>query len=234
MYTPEIQLTADGSHTLFVPHLNEHYHSINGAIQESKHVYIDAGLNQCVKIKPEVLEFGFGTGLNALLTCYEANINNKVTRYTTIEKYPLNDSIYSLLNYEEFLPEDYASIFRKIHGCNWETQVNISPYFSMRKICADFSTFQLDQTYDVVYYDAFAPDKQSEAWSPLIFDRLYDRMNPGGVLTTYCAKGEIRRRMIQAGFEVERIPGPPGKRQMLRAFKASINQLPDIQPQKEY
>ncbi|GHU71458.1 hypothetical protein FACS189413_13190 [Bacteroidia bacterium] len=210
----EIQFTADGSHTLFLPEMNEHYHSVNGAVQESRHVYIEAGFNRCPKSLIHVLEMGFGTGLNALLTALEAEKRRISTLYTALEKYPLPAETTHQLNYDELAPE----IFRKIHATEWETPIPITPFFTLRKIQTDFSAYTYPGCYDVVYYDAFAPDKQTEVWSQSLFDTIYNAMQTSGILTTYCAKGHIRRMMQRAGFAVERIPGPPGKREMLRAF----------------
>ncbi|GHT87828.1 hypothetical protein FACS189474_1670 [Bacteroidia bacterium] len=210
-----LTLTADGSHTLFLPEMGEHYHSVNGAVQESKHVYIDAGLNQCTKNTIHVLEMGFGTGLNALLTALEAEKRKIQVVYTALEKYPLPAEITEALNYSEI----NTRLFRQIHTVEWEKLTPVTPFFSLQKINTDFKAYTYPGGQDVVYYDAFAPDKQADVWSQAIFDALYAAMNPDGILTTYCAKGIIRRMMQQSGFTVERIPGPPGKREMLRARK---------------
>jgi tRNA U34 5-methylaminomethyl-2-thiouridine-forming methyltransferase MnmC len=207
-----IELTADGSPTLFVPELDEHYHSVNGAIQESRHVYIDAGFNQCRKPAVHILEFGFGTGLNALLTAMEAGKREIEVYYTGLEKYPLQQEIIAQLHY----PETDEALFRTIHQTEWNVPVQINPFFKLCKILTDFADFDFSDAYDVVYYDAFAPDKQAEVWSQEIFDKVFSAMNPAGIFTTYCAKGSVRRMLLQAGFTVERIPGPPGKREMLR------------------
>ena len=218
-------ITADGSHTIYVPNLNEHYHSVNGAIQEAKHVYIEAGLNQCTLPAISVLEIGFGTGLDALLTCMEADKRNIQIKYTGIEKHPLPEEIHSQLNYPGYFEGEFIdhtrieTLFRKIHQATWGEWLAITPLFSANKIETDIRTYTLPDAYDVVYYDAFGPDKQPEVWSQEIFDKLFAAMNPEGILTTYCAKGEVRRMLLRAGFSTERIPGPPGKRQMLRAKK---------------
>ncbi len=208
------EITADGSHTLYVPELDEHYHSVNGAIQESMHVYIQAGLNHYTKKEITVLEFGFGTGLNALLTFLEAQKRNLTIRYITLEKYPLLQETVKQLNYAEQM--GVTDIFASLHAASWNESYVISPFFMIKKIAVDFADYTFPDHYDVVYYDAFGPDKQPEVWKQEIFDKLFEKMNPEGVLTTYCAKGEVRRMLQRAGFEVERIPGPPGKREMLR------------------
>jgi len=233
MFNPQLQFTADGSHTLYIPEMEEHYHSVNGAIQESLHVYIEAGLNhyffethrhiEHIDIHIEnksinVLEFGFGTGLNAFLTIIEAEKRNLQINYITIEKYPLPEAITNQLNYAKEFPEKFQAYFSQIHACEWENFARISTHFQIKKIQADFSDFQFEDNYDVIFYDAFAPDKQSDVWSQEIFNKIFQHTNPEGILTTYCAKGNIRRMMQAAGFQTERIPGPPGKREMLRAL----------------
>ncbi|MDR1371442.1 MAG: tRNA (5-methylaminomethyl-2-thiouridine)(34)-methyltransferase MnmD [Dysgonamonadaceae bacterium] len=219
MFNKEIQFTADGSHTLFIPEMDEHYHSVNGAIQESMHVFIDAGLKQCKKEKIQVLELGLGTGLNAFLSCIEADKTGIEIYYTGLEKYPLPVYLAQKLNYQEQFPEDKNSIYLKIHQSEWNFPVKITQNFTLEKIITDFSDYDFPGKYDVVYYDAFAPDKQTSVWTQEIFNKLYTGMESGGILTTYCAKGSVRRMMEEAGLDVERIPGPPGKRQMLRAVK---------------
>jgi len=214
-----IQLTADGSHTLYVPELDEHYHSVNGAVQESQHVYIRAGLNTCAKQKINVLEYGFGTGLNAFLSLIEASDKNLQIDYTTLEKYPLPESITNQLNYAKEFPQKFHIYFKDICNCPWNNLIPITDNFHIKKIQTDFSDFIFEKSYDVVYYDAFAPDKQKDVWSQEIFNKIFNHLNPEGILTTYCAKGVIRRMLQSAGFYVERIPGPPGKREMLRASK---------------
>jgi tRNA U34 5-methylaminomethyl-2-thiouridine-forming methyltransferase MnmC len=216
--TESLIITADGSHTLFLPELDEHYHSVTGAVQESKHVYMEAGLNQCIKNPVHLLEMGFGTGLNALLSALEAAERGIQVIYTALEKYPLPSGITGQLNYAG-LDKD---LFAQIHAIEWGIPVQLTPFFCLQKIHTGFDDYTYPGFYDVVYYDAFAPDKQPEVWSPDLFDRLYVSMHPGGILTTYCAKGTIRRMMLQAGFTVERLPGPPGKREMLRATKTSL------------
>jgi tRNA U34 5-methylaminomethyl-2-thiouridine-forming methyltransferase MnmC len=208
-------ITADGSPTLYVPEMDEHYHSVNGAIREARHVYMDAGLNQCPKTTIRVLEMGFGTGLNAFLTAEEAERRNIQVMYTTLENNPLSDNIVDKLHYAP----GKEALFRKIHRVAWGTFVSVTAHFTLQKIRTDFREFTYSGNYDLIYYDAFAPDKQPEVWSQALFDAIYNATNPAGILTTYCAKGLIRRRMQQAGFSVERLPGPPGKREMLRARK---------------
>ena len=222
-----LETTADGSSTLYVPELDEHYHSMNGAIQESRHVYLDAGFSRYIRTRysineiddkiPQtelhVLEFGFGTGLNAFLTALEAEKQKIKTRYITLEKFPLHREITDQLNYSK----ENRLLFQLIHQSAWGNPVLITPYFVLQKLAVDFVEFDFPDRYDVVYYDAFAPGKQPEVLSRELFDKLFSAMNPGGVITTYCAKGSIRRMMQESGFTVERIPGASGKREMLRA-----------------
>jgi tRNA U34 5-methylaminomethyl-2-thiouridine-forming methyltransferase MnmC len=223
--------TADGSHTLYVPELDEYYHSMNGAVQESQHVYITSGLLHYIhthntvnksggeRQQPEIqlLELGFGTGLNAFLTALEAENRKIKIRYVALEKFPLSQEITSQLNYSTV----NSLLFQNIHKSDWGNSVEISVNFILQKLAIDFADFDFPDRYDVVYYDAFAPGKQPEVWTQELFDKIFKAMNPGGVLTTYCAKGSIRRMMQQAGFIVERIPGALGKREMLRAFSKS-------------
>jgi len=220
---PELEFTADGSHTLFIPELDEHYHSVNGAIQESTHVFIEAGLNKIPKQHISILEIGFGTGLNALLTLLNAQQSDKRIDYVTLEAYPLPGSITSKLNYADKYDPSFQSLFTDLHSSKWEAMVKTTPYFSLKKIKADFTVFNfssLDKPIDLIYFDAFAPDKQPEMWSQPLFDSLYNITAENGILVTYCAKGVVRRMMQQAGYKVERLPGPPGKREMLRATRS--------------
>jgi tRNA U34 5-methylaminomethyl-2-thiouridine-forming methyltransferase MnmC len=217
---PEIELTADGSHTLFIAGLDEHYHSVNGAVQESAHVFLHAGLHHCEKDTVNILEVGFGTGLNAFLTLLDARNTNRKIHYTGLELYPLPKSIIEKLNY----PEKYSildkALYTKLHDVEWNKEVEILPDFYLSKIECDFTRFgftSLQTAFDLIYFDAFAPDKQPEMWTQKIFDSMYSVTVRGGILVTYCAKGAVRRMMQQAGYKTERLPGPPGKREMLRA-----------------
>jgi tRNA U34 5-methylaminomethyl-2-thiouridine-forming methyltransferase MnmC len=211
-----LKLTDDGSHTLFVPLLNEHYHSTHGAIQESQHVYINAGLSYCKKQQINILEIGFGTGLNALLAAIYAENNNLNFNYTTYELYPINSTVVESLNYGKQLNE---AIFSDIHKAVWNTKCKISSGFSLLKIEENITSAVLDTDYDVIFFDAFAPEVQPEMWTEKVFEKIYNTMNMGAVLTTYCAKGVVQRTLKQVGFIIERLPGPPGKREIIRAIK---------------
>ncbi|MBN1951068.1 MAG: tRNA (5-methylaminomethyl-2-thiouridine)(34)-methyltransferase MnmD [Bacteroidales bacterium] len=216
----EIKKTRDGSSTLFVPELNEHYHSVNGAVQESRHVFLRMGLQAVEKDRLRILETGFGTGLNALLTYLAADNRIKI-HYCTLEKYPLGWEKVSAMRYEEFLKLTSAEkeIFRKMHHCKWGQGVAVTEHFSLEKIETNFLDYRSEVPFDLVYFDAFAPDVQPELWTGEVFLQMHEMLLPGGILVTYCAKGEVRRRMVRAGFRVERLPGPPGKREMLRATR---------------
>jgi tRNA U34 5-methylaminomethyl-2-thiouridine-forming methyltransferase MnmC len=214
--------TSDGSHTLFVPRLNEHYHSTFGALTESMHIYLQAGFESLTdKQEVSVFEVGFGTGLNTLLTCLSSVERGVHTTYYTIESDPLEEELTRQLNYSNLIPGKRKSceLFTSIHKATWNQTVKIHPYFSLHKIHASLIGFRPDFAFDLLYYDAFSPDKQSDMWSPDIFRTLFEKMNPGGILVTYCVKGEIKSMLRQAGFEIEKLPGPPGKREMLRGRK---------------
>lgn len=215
----ELQQTADGSHTLYVPEMDEHYHSVNGAIQESTHVFLNAGFRQTDADPLHVLEYGFGTGLNAWLTLLETLRTGRKVVYTTIEKYPLSAEMAGQLNYGRLLDEDRAALFDRLHEAPWNRPVEITDCFTLCKLQADYRDCPIPDVIDLVYYDAFAPDKQPEVWSQTIFDRISNSLVPGGIMVTYCAKGAVRRMWKSAGLQVERLPGPPGKREMLRGVK---------------
>jgi len=212
------KITEDGSHTLYVKELNEHYHSIHGAIAESQHIFIDAAFRACDKQELRVLEIGFGTGLNGLLTIFESLKEKRIVYYHGVEKYPLTMDEALLLNYDSLLVNSGISIL-DFHRKAWEEDYKIAPSFTLRKEKADIRNFKATGLFDVIYFDAFAPDIQPELWSTEIFKKIYNLTAPGGVLTTYSVKGDVRRSLITAGFEVEKIPGPKGKKEILRAWK---------------
>ncbi len=276
-----IEITEDCSHTLYVPELNEHYHSTHGAIQESTHIFIREGLLHRLQIQPSggqepsklqhdpevqqkfspeqtlqpsrtinLLEIGFGTGLNALLTLLEAKKKGINVFYQSLERYPISVEAAQKLNYPAMLNQvekaeeeksnasiqskqkNYVEVelgnntlqelFLRLHTSPWEKAVAITPGFTLLKQQIDFSrpaTFVPERGFDLIYYDAFAPEKQPGMWTQEIFNHLYSLSNQGAILTTYCAKGVVRRMLQSAGFRVERLPGPPGKREILRATK---------------
>ena len=214
----EFRTTLDGSTTLYNGEIDECYHSLFGARNESMHIFITSGLNQCRKRAINVLEVGFGTGLNAFLTALETEKTDININYTTIELYPLPDEIYTKLPYAQTTEE--ATLFEQLHTCNWEQNVPISPNFSITKLQADLCTLTFHNSFDCVFFDAFSPEKQPELWDISIFEKIYQAMNTNGILTTYCAKGIVRRTLQEVGFVVERIAGPTGgKREILRARK---------------
>jgi tRNA U34 5-methylaminomethyl-2-thiouridine-forming methyltransferase MnmC len=222
MNQPDIILTSDGSHTLSVREIHETYHSVHGAISESKHVYLNKGY-KFLQDLPEirVLEIGFGTGLNCLLTALEADRVQVMTYYYALEKFPLSDKIISILNYPDLTGEKGKALFGKIHASPWNSEVWISSHFELKKIEADALT--LDWTtfpgIDLVYFDAFGPDKQPEIWNPHLFRMIFQKMRANAVFVTYCAKGSVRRELERTGLKMERLPGPAGKREMLRGIK---------------
>jgi tRNA U34 5-methylaminomethyl-2-thiouridine-forming methyltransferase MnmC len=216
MYS-ELFITEDGSHTLFVPTIDECYHSTHGAVQESQHIFINSGFKQCDKSEIRVLEIGFGTGLNTFLTLMEAEKTGKKVYYTSLEKYPVEVEQALQLNYVENRFPDLKKEFELLHTSPWNTKVPITSFFLLQKIQADFTIFDLDEMYDVIYFDAFSPEKQPEMWSEALFEKIYSHCNSEAILTTYCSKGIVRRAMQAAGFLVDRLPGPPGKREILRS-----------------
>lgn len=220
---PVIKNTGDGSLTLFLPEMNEQYHSMNGALTESNHVFIDKGFNFHSSKEPVVFEVGFGTGLNSLLTAHQAQVQQRPTFYISIEKFPLDNELIKTLNYGSLIKENGSLLFESIHNCAWNIPVKISSWFTLLKFNNDFITknWLLPQKCDIIYFDAFGPDKQPEMWTGEIFARLFENLSDSGVLVTYSAKGEVRRRLLNAGFYVEKLPGPPGKKEMLRGIKNS-------------
>lgn len=216
----EIVKTTDGSYTLYVPELDETYHSTNGALQESNHVFIEAGLKFSSLKKAAILEVGFGTGLNALTTFKEAEKSNLNIEFTSLEAYPLEWDEVSKLEYtsmEGYL--QYASPFEKMHTCIWGDFTEITANFSLRKLNLKLQEISFENTFDIIYFDAFAPQIQPELWTEEIFTLMYKALKSDGVLVTYCAKGTVKRALKAVGFELQSIPGPPGKREMSRAVK---------------
>ncbi|MBR5612100.1 MAG: tRNA (5-methylaminomethyl-2-thiouridine)(34)-methyltransferase MnmD [Bacteroidaceae bacterium] len=218
----KLEQTADGSYTLYVPELDEHYHSIKGALTESQHIFIDMGLKHSSVNSPKILEIGLGTGLNCILTLLEAEESQRHIHYTGIERYPLNEEIIRKLDYPSMIGNKHEEKYLAIHQTPWEEDIHLSPWFTLHKIEGDFTHYTFENKYDIIYFDAFAPEKQPEMWEQSLFDNLYNVLNEGGILTTYCAKGVVRRMLQTAGFKVERLPGPPGgKREILRATKTN-------------
>lgn len=218
----ELLTTEDGSSTLKSSQFEALYHSKHGAIQESQVVFIEAGLHRQMNRKGliSVLEVGFGTGLNAFLTYLEAQRHHLQITYTGVEAYPIPSALAAQLNYPELLQANAVDqlAFQQMHELK-NVQVPISPQFLFCKAVHTFEAIEVKEAYDVVYYDAFSPSVQPELWELEAFQRMYQAMRPNGVLTTYCAKGAVKRTLKAVGFEIEALPGPIGKREMTRAIK---------------
>lgn len=221
----EIFTTRDGSHSISIPEMNVMYHSIHGALQESMHVFIHTGLHYAREVFPEgpleVLEVGFGTGLNALLTVRESLISHIPIVYTTLEQFPLEMEKAKSLNYPSLMESspDYENYFDRLHASEWEKEVEICRRFVIHKKKTNLLEFSSPSKFHAIYFDAFAPTAQPELWTADVFTRLYDSLSPSGILVTYCSKSVVRRAMEAAGFKVTKPVGPWGKREMIRAIK---------------
>ncbi|AIZ43498.1 tRNA (5-methylaminomethyl-2-thiouridine)(34)-methyltransferase MnmD [Cellulophaga baltica] len=216
----KIITTSDGSTTIQIVDWNEQYHSIHGAIQEAYHVFITKGLSLYKDRAIAILEIGFGTGLNALITYIEAQNFNLKIDYTGVEAYPVSPEEIKQLNYiAQLEAQKFQEEFDKMHTSEWEKSIAISSTFSLLKQQKDFMQITDKAAYDLIYFDAFGARVQPELWTEEIFKIMYAALNNNGVLVTYAAKGSVRRAMLAVGFEVERLDGPPGKREMLRATK---------------
>ncbi|UJP66490.1 tRNA (5-methylaminomethyl-2-thiouridine)(34)-methyltransferase MnmD [Mongoliitalea daihaiensis] len=221
----KIITTEDGSHSLFVPEINETYHSFHGAYRESVHVFMLYGLEAWYMRNPNkfpirIFEVGFGTGLNAWLSLVWAEQYKVPVLYHTIEPFPLQEEIFKQLNYTEVDDSiyHYAPFFQVLHETKWNHGDIVSEYFNMKK---DEVTLEEAVLYpsDVIFYDAFAPNKQPELWTKEMLSKAVDTLNPGGILVTYCAKGQLKRDLKELGLQVETLPGPPGKKEMTRGWK---------------
>lgn len=210
--------TSDNSNTIYSERFKEHYHSINGAIQESNLIFIDSALKQIKKNDISVFELGFGTGLNAFLTLIYSVKNKLNIYYESIELYPVPENIWSQLNYSENL-KNFNDFFA-IHNCKWNSIEKINQNFTLMKIQKALENYnENDRKFDIVYFDAFSPEIQPEMWKQGVFEKMFNLMNSNSILTTYSAKGQVRKNLQNAGFKVERIPGPAGKREITRALK---------------
>ena len=214
-------ITKDGSSSFLNTELNEHYHSTHGAVQESTHVYIEAGLSYFAEKHSQklisILEIGFGTGLNALLSIQFAEKYNLKINYDSIEAFPLSSENYLKLNYSSIIDlKNGEKLFKKLHECDWDMPIEINDSFQLIKLGTSLECFVPYKKYDVIYFDAFAPNVQPELWTRGIFEKMFALLNENGILVTYCAKGEVKRNMKAAGFTVEGLPGPIGKREMTR------------------
>ena len=220
---PELRKTADGSHTLYVKELKEHYHSTYGAITEAMHIFINSALllRQCKSLT--VFEAGFGTGLNCLLTALEAGKRNIKIYYIGVDLFPLDREILSLLNYPQILKGDSSWLWDKIHNASWNQPTTLTDYFYLHKVKTDLALSPIPTglpLFDIIYFDAFAPNVQPEMWESGIFKKISERCNPGAVFSTYSSKGQVRRNLATAGFTMEKLPGPPGKKEILRGIIA--------------
>lgn len=214
-------LTDDGSHTLYSTKFDATYHSTHGAIAESQHVFIQAGLDLVLNNTPDsirILEYGFGTGLNCLLTFDFLRNKNIKVHYTTLELYPIDNELISDLNYTSEISNS-VSIFDALHSASWNEPSVLSKFFTLEKRKVSFTDYIANHPYDLVYYDAFAPSTQAELWDEKMMTHIGNNMVTGGILTTYCAKGSFKRALKSSGFAIESIPGPIGKREMTRATK---------------
>ncbi|NNK80438.1 MAG: tRNA (5-methylaminomethyl-2-thiouridine)(34)-methyltransferase MnmD [Flavobacteriales bacterium] len=215
-----VERTKDGSATLYSKKYNSHYHSTYGAIQESRHVFIGEGMSRCAKSNLKILEVGFGTGLNALLSLSEAIDSGLSIDYHSIELHPLPVEIIKKLDYCcQIGKPQLKETFYSMHEYPWDAIQDIQDNFKLTKYHVGLSESEMPEKIDLVFYDAFGPGSQPELWDVSIFKKIYSKMSTGGVLTTYCSKGDVRRAMISVGFKVEKVPGPPGKREMLVATK---------------
>ncbi|GGG35179.1 hypothetical protein GCM10011344_39970 [Dokdonia pacifica] len=223
----EIIITGDGSKTIHIPEWDEQYHSKHGAIQEAQHVFLNMGLHHYIShplfqkdTTVAILEMGFGTGLNALLTFFDAQKTQTSIQYTGVEAYPISPEEVKAMDYVSLLKEEGAQhIYNQLHTTSWESQQEIAPSFQLTKREQRFEDIIDQDAFDLVYFDAFGARVQPELWGEAIFKKMYTALREKGVLVTYAAKGSVRRAMQAVGFEVERLPGPPGKREMLRATK---------------
>ncbi|OGS74191.1 MAG: SAM-dependent methyltransferase [Flavobacteria bacterium RIFCSPLOWO2_12_FULL_35_11] len=216
----KIMITADGSTTIHITEWDEQYHSKHGAIQEAKHVFIKNGLLLFANRKISVLEIGFGTGLNCFITFLEAPKMNLEIDYVGVEAYPLAAEEVEKMNYVDQLEAtEFSNVFNQMHKQDWEISGKISPEFSLTKRKQFFNEISDENKFDLIYFDAFGARVQPELWTEEIFEKMYKALKPEGVLVTYSAKGSVRRAMLAVGFLVEKLPGPPGKREMLRATK---------------
>lgn len=218
--------TEDGSNSLYVPDLNETYHSFHGALRESRHVFIKEGLAYwhaaTGKSAANILEVGFGTGLNAILTAEYALSQQINIAYDSLEAYPLEAAIISQLNYPDLLQDEaLKKQFSALHASAWDKPIMINPLFTLHKMHQKAEDFEPEaQHYDILFFDAFAPNKQAALWTTTILEKCYKSLGTGGVFVTYCAKGQLKRDLKSIGFEVQTLAGPPGKKEMVRAIKS--------------
>jgi tRNA U34 5-methylaminomethyl-2-thiouridine-forming methyltransferase MnmC len=217
----ELILTADGSKTIYIPEMDENYHSTNGALQEAMHVFIQNGIRTSISNDEiTVFEMGFGTGLNALLTLVEAVNSERRINYIGIEAFPVELELIQEINYEKLVDEQFTASFSLMHSLPWEKKHIIHPNLTFQKIHAKIQDYlPLNTSVDIIFFDAFGPKVQQEVWTIDVLKKMYDMLKPNGILVTYCAMGQMKRDLKSLGFKVEGLPGPPGKREMTRAVK---------------
>ena len=220
----EFITTSDGSHSLYLPHMNETYHSSHGALTESIHIFIEAGLDHYMATHDKkglnVLEVGFGTGLNMLLARRYALKHEVKLMCTSLEPFPLKQDIYENLNYASLFDDEHVkNQFLELHRAEWNKSVALEPLFLLEKREERLEDFQSEPMFDIVFFDAFAPSKQAELWTYKILEKTVGLMASSAVLVTYCARGQFKRDLMALGLEVETLPGPPGKKEMVRATK---------------
>lgn len=216
----EIIKTLDGSTTIRLPEWDECYHSKHGAIQEAKHVFIKNGLSLFQDNFISILEIGFGTGLNAFITFLEGNQKKQKINYVGVEAYPVDANEVLAMNYiKELKADNFTNIFQEMHECDWNRKIEITSDFELIKRKQFFSEIDDQETFEIIYFDAFGYRVQPELWSTEIFQKMYNALKPNGILVTYAARGVVKRSMISVGFTVEKLAGPPGKREMFRAIK---------------
>lgn len=217
----EVIVTADGSKTIFIPEMEENYHSGHGALQEALHVFIEHGLRPLIqKERVTVFEMGFGTGLNALLTMVEAAKTGQQIVYEGIEAFPVDEKMAIEMAYDQQIGSEYSDRFKAMHSVDWNVPHQLTETFNFTKIHQKIEDYTpQNEQFDIVYYDAFGPRAQNSMWDPEILAKMYMMLKPGGILVTYCAKGQVKRDLKALGFTIEALPGPPGKREMTRAFK---------------
>lgn len=216
----EIIRTDDGSTTIHIKEWDECYHSKFGAIQEAQHVFIKNGLSLFENKTISILEIGFGTGLNAFITFLESKKLNQTIDYVGVEAYPVSaEEVFSMNYVQELNAENESSLFEKMHECKWEEQIALRKDFLFTKRKQFFADIEDIEKFDLIYFDAFGYNVQPELWSTAIFQKMYNALKPNGILVTYAARGVVKRSMKEVGFAVEKLEGPPGKREMFRARK---------------
>lgn len=219
----EIIQTLDGSTTIHLKEWDECYHSKHGAIQEAQHVFIKNGLSLFPNQSVSILEIGFGTGLNAFISFLESSKLNQSINYVGVEAYPVNATEVLAMNYvDELNAKSQKEVFEKMHESKWNEKIELTSEFELIKRKQFFDEIDDIEQFDLIYFDAFGYRVQPELWSTAIFQKMYTALRPGGKLVTYAARGVVKRSMIEVGFTVEKLPGPPGKREMFRASKAIV------------